>query len=101
MHSSAKSDAISNEFHNFLADIESMLKETANLSGEELSQAKEKIQQRVSAAKEAAVHLGCNIADGAEKIAASANREVNAEPWKAIGVGAIAGLLLGVLFARR
>lgn len=101
MHNSAKSDAISNEFHNFLADIETMLKESANLSGDELSNAKEKIRQRVSAAREAALNLGCDIAESAGKVAASANREVHAEPWKAIGAGAIAGLLLGVLFARR
>ncbi len=101
MHTSAKTDAISNEFQNFLADIESLLKETANLSGEELSHAKEKIQKRVATAKEAAVHLGCEFADSASKLAATANKEVHAEPWKAVGAGAVVGLLLGLLFARR
>ena len=101
MSKSYKADALSNEFHNFLADLESLLKETANLSGEELSQAREKIRRRVESAKESAVHLGSEIAEGAGKVAATANHEVHEEPWKAIGAGAAVGLLLGLLFARR
>ncbi len=101
MSKSYKADALSNEFHNFLTDLESLLKETTHLSGEELSQAREKIRRRVESAKESVVHLGSEIAEGAGKVAATANHEVHEEPWKAIGAGAAVGLLLGLLFARR
>ena len=97
MSKSYKADALSNEFQNFLADLESLLKETTHLSGEELSQARDKIRRRVESAKESVVHLGSEIAE----VAATANHEVHEEPWKAIGAGAAVGLLLGLLFARR
>jgi ElaB/YqjD/DUF883 family membrane-anchored ribosome-binding protein len=93
--------AISREYHNFLADMESLLQETANLTGDELHGAKEKIQQRVAEAKVSMTDLSDDLARRARKSARTVNNEVHDEPWKAIGAGAAAGLLLGILFARR
>ena len=94
-------NAISNEFQNFLADIETLMKQTATLTGDELSHAKEKIRERVAAAKVSVAHYSGGVAHDAQRIAATVNREVHAEPWKAIGAGAAVGILLGLLFARR
>ena len=41
---------VSREFSNFIADIEDLLKETATLTGDDLSRAKAAISARVSAA---------------------------------------------------
>ncbi len=101
MEHSARTAALSREFQNFLADVESLLKETAAIGGDELVLARAKIQHRLQEAKESVVHLNGEIASGASRMAASANHEVHEEPWKAIGAGAAVGLLLGLLFARR
>lgn len=101
MQHSARTAALSREFQNFLQDVESLLKETADVGGEELTSAREKIQHKLQEVKEAAIHLGGDVASGASRLAASANHEVHEEPWKAIGAGAAVGLLLGLLFARR
>ena len=42
---------VSREFSNFIADIEDLLKETATLTGDDLSRAKAAISARVSAAR--------------------------------------------------
>ena len=93
--------ALSREFHNFVADMESLLRETAELTGEELSDAREKLQDRVAEAKESVVDMSNDLARRARKTAARANREVHDEPWKAVGTGAAIGLLLGLLLSRR
>jgi ElaB/YqjD/DUF883 family membrane-anchored ribosome-binding protein len=92
---------MSQEFHDFLADIETLLKESAVLSGEELSTAKVKIQEKIASAKASAVKFGDSLSEGACKMAETTNQKVHAEPWKAVGAGAFVGVLIGLLFARR
>ena len=89
------------EFHNFLEDIEDLFKETTHLSGDELARAKAKLSKRVAAAKESISEVGEDISYQAHKAADVTNDYVHDQPWKAIGVGAVVGLLLGVVLARR
>lgn len=97
----AKTAAIQREFHNFLADVESLLQESANLTGVEFAEAKEKLQEKVAAAKKTMVGISSDLTRRSRKTAAKANREVHEEPWMAVGAGAVAGLMLGMLFTRR
>lgn len=92
---------ISHEFRSFVADIESLLKATSSLSGEELVKAKAKLEQRISAAKSSAEEIGGNIANRARKTAESANNYVHEQPWPAIGASAGVGFLVGYLLSRR
>lgn len=97
----AKTAAIQREFHNFLADIESLLKESANLTGVEFEEAKEKLQKKVAEAKQTMLETSNDLTRRSRKAASKANREVHEEPWMAVGAGAAAGLMLGMLFTRR
>jgi ElaB/YqjD/DUF883 family membrane-anchored ribosome-binding protein len=101
MHHSARTAALSREFQNFLADVENLLEDTADVGGAELDSARAKIRDRLVQAKETAVHLGGDLANGASRLANAAIHEAKEEPWKVLGAGAAAGLLLGLLFARR
>lgn len=96
-----KTDALSREFHKFLNDIESLLKETANLTGDELVLARAKMNERVNDARGSVTTLSNDLTQRATKSAAKANRKVHDEPWKAVGGAAAAGLILGMLFARK
>lgn len=101
MKSNSKKAALSREFENFLADIDSLLHATGDLTGEELREAREKMHDRVAEAREAIVGLSEDLTRRARKSAKSLDLEAHEEPWKAIGAGAAVGLLLGLLFARR
>ena len=101
MKNKQKSAALSHEFENFLSEMEDLLRETASLGGEELAVAKEKIQQRVAEAKATASSISGDLARRARKAARRADVEVHEEPWKIVGAGALVGLLLGILLARR
>lgn len=89
------------ELHNFLADIEDLVKAATSLTGEELDRAKAKLNERVMSAKVSVEEFGGEIADQARKGADATNEYVHHQPWQAIGTGAAVGLLLGYLLARR
>ncbi|WP_051748350.1 DUF883 family protein [Nevskia soli] len=95
------SSALTQEFNNFVTDIEDLIKSSASLSGEELSKAKDKIKQRIDSAKEAFGETTENVTARARKAVAATHQYVSEEPWKAVGVGAAVGFLLGVAVARR
>ncbi len=96
-----KTAALQREFNNFVADIESLLKESANLSGEEFTEAREKLQDKVATAKESVYEISGDLSRRAHKTASKVNHEVHENAWMSVGAGAAAGLLLGMLFARR
>ena len=95
------SSALTQEFHNFVSDIEDLVKSSASLSGEELSRAKVKIKQRIDTAKATFGETTDNAAARARKAVAATHQYVSEEPWKAVGMGAALGFLLGIAVARR
>lgn len=92
---------VSREFSNFIADIEDLLKETATLTGDDLSRAKAAISARVSAAKESIDGLGGSVSDRVRKSSAMTNEYVHEQPWKAIGAVAAVAFVLGLVLTRR
>lgn len=93
--------AVVREFHNFVADIEDLVRATTLLTGEELTRAKAKLAERVASARQSVEEVGGAIAQQARKSASITNDYVHEQPWKAIGAGAAIGFLLGVVVARR
>jgi ElaB/YqjD/DUF883 family membrane-anchored ribosome-binding protein len=95
------SSRIAGEFTNFVSDVEDLVKQTTSLTGEELTQAKLKLSQRLTDAKNTVSEFGGAVAARAKKTADATNDYVQNEPWKAVGIGAAFGLLLGVVLSRR
>lgn len=102
---SNKAEAVMNnassELHNFIADIEDLVKEATTLTGEDLNKAKAKLSARLSEAKESATEMGGILKQHVRNSAVSTNAYVHEQPWKAIGAGAAAGLIIGFALARR
>ena len=99
--SNSNRSALSNEFHDLIADIEDLVKETASLGGEELKLARAKLAALLESAKSSADDMGKSVSRQARKSVAATNDYVHEQPWKAIGVAATVGLLLGFVLARR
>jgi ElaB/YqjD/DUF883 family membrane-anchored ribosome-binding protein len=93
--------SMSREFHNFLADIEDLVKDTTSMTGEDLTKARAKLNERVAAAKESVEEMGNAFAKRARATATDTNAYVHEQPWKVIGAGAAIGFLLGFVLARR
>jgi ElaB/YqjD/DUF883 family membrane-anchored ribosome-binding protein len=92
---------VSREFHNLLADFEQLISQTTAMTAEDLARVKAQLGDRITQAKASLDNVGGAIGERARRSAAVTNEYVHDEPWKAIGIGAAIGLLLGVVVARR
>jgi len=93
--------AASREFHSFVADVEDLVTSNTPLTVEDLARAKERLRQRVTAAKASIETMRRDVTDQARQTAAVTDHYVHENPWKSVGIGAAVGLLLGFILARR
>ncbi len=93
--------AVSREARNFLADIEDLVKATTSLTGEDLARAKARLNERITEAKASFEKMGRAVTDGTRQAAQATDGYVHESPWKAIGIGAALGVLVGYLLSRR
>jgi|SRR5690606_10930053 len=96
-----KSSSIAKEFRTFVHDVESLIKSSTDLNGEDLAKAKARINERITSAKKSLESIGETITDRASKTATSANNYVHEQPWTVIGASAAVGFLAGYLLTHR
>lgn len=91
---------IANEFKKFVSDVETLVRETTHLTGDELAQAKIKLNQRINSARLYASGVSSSVVGQAQKAATHTNELVHEKPWAAIGTGAVVSFVLGVLLGQ-
>lgn len=92
---------VSREFHNFIADVEDLVKATTSLTGEDLARAKAMLGERIAAARASLEHAGGIVVERARQTARATDGFVHAQPWQSVGIGAALGLLIGLVLGRR
>ena len=84
-----------------VTDAEELLKATASQTGERIAAARAKAEESLRVARVRLADAQAALVEKT-KIAAKATDEyVHENPWKAVGIAAVAGLLLGALISRR
>lgn len=97
----AARSGVASEVAHLITDIEDLVKQATSLTGEELTAAKAKLAERLATARASMSQMGDSVASQARTTAAATNEYVHEQPWKAIGIAATVGLLLGFALARR
>jgi ElaB/YqjD/DUF883 family membrane-anchored ribosome-binding protein len=92
---------VTGEFSNFVSDIEHLITSMTSLTGQDLERAKQKLAERVEAAKLTITETGGRIADTARESARATDTYVRENPWQSVGIGAILGLLVGIAVSRK
>jgi ElaB/YqjD/DUF883 family membrane-anchored ribosome-binding protein len=92
---------IAQEFQNFVADLEDLIKASTSLTGDDLARAKANLYARVAAARAFVEEMPGTISARASKTARLADEYVREQPWQTIGITAAVGLLVGFLLGRR
>jgi len=83
-----------------VSDAEELLRATAGQAGEKVAAARERIQENLAGAK-ARLVVAEEAVLAKTKLAAKATDEyVHENPWRAVGIAAGAGLIVGMLISR-
>jgi len=102
---SSMKDTASDEFKNFVSDVEDVVKKVANVSDADVARVREKVTAAISSTKSGLANSAANIKQQAQDAAKYADGYVRESPWQAVGVGAaiaaVLGLSIGYLAARR
>jgi ElaB/YqjD/DUF883 family membrane-anchored ribosome-binding protein len=84
-----------------VSDAEEILRETKGVAGEKIAELRERIAVRLRDAKMRIADADEILRDRTKAAARATDDYVNDNPWRAVGIAAGVGLLLGVIIARR
>lgn len=88
------------DLHVVVADAEELLRATASQAGEKVSAARVRIQENLVAAKERLAAAQQQVAAKTKAAAKATDEYVHENPWKAVGIAAGVGLVIGMLISR-
>ncbi len=83
-----------------VADAEELLRATAGQAGEKVSVVRERIQENLAAAKERLAAAQESMVAKTKQAAKATDEYVHENPWKAVGIAAGVGLVVGMLISR-
>jgi ElaB/YqjD/DUF883 family membrane-anchored ribosome-binding protein len=97
----AHKEKLMNDLKLVIADAEELLKLTAGQVGDKATEMRMRMQARMEQAKADITELQEMAAGKVKDAGKAADLYVHENPWKAVGVAAGVGLLLGMLISRR
>lgn len=89
------------EFAGVLAEAEEMLKRAASETGDKARDLRAQVETKLLRAKLALQEIEGQAIDGAKAAARATDDYVHDNPWRAIGMAAAVGVLIGLLLNRR
>ncbi len=89
------------EFSDLIADVEDLLQKVGYIADTEVAQVRERVQEKVTRAKENLTNEGLRIVAAARNVAGATDEYVHENPWQSTGMAALAGVVLGFLIFRR
>jgi ElaB protein len=92
---------IARDIQNVVSDAQALLKTVQSEGGDKLADVKVKVQAQLDNAKQMIGQLQTTVQDGAKVAVDSTDAYVRSNPWRAVGISAVAGALLGFLIARK
>jgi ElaB/YqjD/DUF883 family membrane-anchored ribosome-binding protein len=84
-----------------IADAEDMLHATADQAGEKVAGLRARIQERLQAARVRLAEAEAVLVAKTRAAARATDAYVHENPWKAVGIGAGIGFLVGFILGRR
>ena len=101
MTSDVNKDKLVADLKVVVADAEGLLRATASQAGEKVTVARERIQASLATAKVKLTEAERALLEKTKQAAKVTDDYVRENPWQAVGIAAVAGLVLGVLISRR
>jgi ElaB/YqjD/DUF883 family membrane-anchored ribosome-binding protein len=94
-------ERIAHDIKAVIADAEDLLRATASQAGDQISAARERIQDSLYRAKVKLAEAEGAVMDSTREMARATDDYVHDHPWRAVGIAAGVGLIVGLLISRR
>ncbi len=99
--SASARDKLMDELHNVIGEAEQWLKNAKRQATEPDPQIRARFEDTLRTAKSDLLRLEDSIVARTRVAAQSANTYVKENPWKTVGLSAAAGIIIGMLIARK
>lgn len=94
-------EKLMNDLRTVIADAEELLRLGADQAGDQATAWRGRIQGRIDQARTRLSELQESVVDRAKAASRATDDYVHEHPWRAVGVAAGVGLILGLLIGRR
>ena len=99
--SSSSKEKLVSDMKVVVSDAEEILRATAGVAGEKVGELRERIIDRLRDAKVRIADAEEMLVDRTKAAARATDDYVNDNPWRAVGIAAGIGLLVGIIIGRR
>lgn len=93
--------AVRDEVRRLMEDVEELIRRVGDAADPEIARLRGKVEAAISTTKEAIASRGDRVQQRARETIAAGDTYVHEQPWRAVGVAALLGLVVGFLAARR
>jgi ElaB/YqjD/DUF883 family membrane-anchored ribosome-binding protein len=94
-------DKLVDEVRGVADDAEALVRASAGQVGEQARHAAERVERSVATMRSTLAAWGQEASAAAGRAATRTQQQVEEHPWAAVGVAAVAGIVLGLLIRRR
>src|SRR5512138_2595831 len=97
---SSQTNQVGRDVQNVVTEAQELLKTVKDEGASQLDAMKQKVNAQMDVAKQKFGEIQQSVTDGAELAMTSTDAYVRSNPWRAVGIAAAAGALIGFLAAR-
>ena len=101
MESAVPTDKLKQDVKNLASSLDEMMRATASQTGEKIAALRENAQVTIHNAHEHLVEAKDIVVDKTRIAARATDDFVHENPWRAVGIAAGVGLIVGMLIGRR
>jgi len=101
MNTRTRNPDLEQDMRNVVSEVEDLLTTVGNEGGARAREVQERVVAALDAAKQRLSAMEDQVRTSARQAAAVTDDYVHERPWQAVAASAIAGLLVGLLIARR
>ncbi len=94
-------DKLVDDLRLVVSDTEELLKATANQTGDRIAAARIRAEESLRSARARLEEAQAVMMEKTKAAAKATDTYVHDNPWKSVGIAAVAGVLLGVIISRR
>ena len=100
MQSRSQANALGRDVQNVVSEAQDLLKTVKDEGSSRIDEVKSKVGAQYDAAREKFGEIQTTVQEGAKQAMTTTDEYVRGNPWRAVGIAAAAGAIIGFLAAR-